>query len=63
MGTVGKCPHCGKNIDLGSGFGGPAYMDNEGEPFDPFEKEECPNCGNKVRKTEWQNPGFFMLWD
>ena len=44
-------------------FGGPAYKDHEGEPFDPLEKEECPECGNKVKKTEWQNPGFFMLWD
>lgn len=63
MGTVGKCPHCKENIYLGSGFDGPNYMNADGTPFDPLEKQECPNCGNKVKKTEWQNLGFFMLWD
>jgi len=52
------------DISLGAGFvGTPGYIDNDGRPFDPLEKEECPNCGNSVKKNEWMPATHFVLWD
>ena len=61
MGVTRRCPHCGKGIDLGSGFCGFAYTDSNGYDFDPAEREICPECGKHVGKDEWG--AFVMLWD
>jgi rubrerythrin len=61
MGQTLRCPHCGYGIDLGDGFNGPGYIDDDGKPFDPYEKEQCPLCGKPVKKNEWGE--FVMLWD
>lgn len=61
MGITRRCPYCKNGVDLGDGFGGPGYTDENGKPFDPFEKEECPECGRKVKKKEWGQ--FVMMWD
>jgi len=62
MGSTQRCPHCGQGIDLGTGFAGvPGYLDDDGSPFDPLKKEQCPACGKPVKKNEWG--ALIMLWD